>query len=74
MKPVVTLVLVQVVLQLFFFITYLIGLVHAFSQSIILGFLALVLPPVTVIIQIVDWVAPKELWVELGKLLTQVTG
>ena len=48
------------------FITYIIGLIHAFSASLILGVISIFLPPVTVIIQIVDWFSSRNLWGELG--------
>lgn len=54
------------------FVIFIMGCVHAFTQSIILGVASLFISPITILIEIVDWFTPKDLWVELGKLVNNL--
>lgn len=56
------------------FIAFIMGLFHAFTQSVWLGILAFFFSPVTILIEMVDWFSTKELWVELGTIVNGVMG
>lgn len=56
-------------MQVAIFITYIVGLIHAFYQSVWLGIVCLFFAPVTVVIEVADWFTTKSLWVELGNLI-----
>ena len=49
-----------------YFITYIMGIFHAFSQSVVLGIISIFLSP---LIEFIDWFSSKDLWREIAQLL-----
>jgi len=58
-----------VLFQLSFIIVYILGVFHAFYQSTILGIVSMFFPPVTIIIEFIDWFSTKQLWWEIAQML-----